>query len=147
MSNRRQDPVQIIAQIISLQCLYYVIMGILFTGCHLVYGLPLSLDRFFDLTRTLNMRTEIGRIEISIIFVAAILGAFLLRLIVEKSRKCLDFSATFFAFHFFVSFIYSNFFFPKISWWFSHILALILLVVLGEYLCARRELREIPLLA
>ena len=31
------------------------------------------------------------------------------------------------------------------DWWITHVVALVVMVVLGEYLCSRRELQDIPL--
>jgi Integral membrane protein S linking to the trans Golgi network len=69
----------------------------------------------------------------------------LLVVIVEKSKKCLDFSVTLFMMHLLISIWYGGF--PRrMEWWIVHIAATITMIVLGEYLCSRRELDEIPLL-
>ena len=71
--------------------------------------------------------------------------AILLAKIVEKSKKCLDFSVTLFTLHFLLCSIYDGF--PSSwDWWILNILGLIIMVLLGEYLCSRVELMEIPLL-
>jgi protein SYS1 len=69
----------------------------------------------------------------------------MLAVIVEKSKKCLDFAVTLFFLHLVISTFYGGF--PaRLDWWVVHIAATILMVLLGEYLCSRRELDEIPLL-
>jgi len=69
----------------------------------------------------------------------------LLALIVEKSKKCLDFSVTLFLIHIILSSMYGGF--PSTwDWWIIHILGMIMMVVLGEYFCSKRELSDIPLL-
>lgn len=69
----------------------------------------------------------------------------LLVFIVEKSKKCLDFSVTLFLIHILICSIYGGF--PLTwDWWIIHILGMIVMVVLGEYLCSKRELSDIPLL-
>jgi protein SYS1 len=69
----------------------------------------------------------------------------LLALIVEKSKKCLDFTVTLFILHLLISIWYGGF--PRrMEWWIVHIAATITMIVLGEFLCSRRELDEIPLL-
>jgi protein SYS1 len=70
----------------------------------------------------------------------------LLVLIVEKSKKCLDFSATLFLLHIIITTWYSGHFPRRAEWWIVHIAATIGMIVLGEYLCSRRELDDIPLL-
>ena len=65
--------------------------------------------------------------------------------IVEKSKKCLDFTFTYFILHLVLSCLFGGV--PAtFDWWIMHILALIFMVVLGEYLCSLKELELIPLL-
>ena len=72
--------------------------------------------------------------------------AVLLAVVVEKSKKCLDFSITLFLVHLMVCTLYGGF--PmKLDWWVVHVFGTIIMVVLGEYVCSRRELDDIPLLA
>lgn len=69
----------------------------------------------------------------------------LLAIIVEKSKKCLDFSVTLFLIHIVLCSIYGGF--PSTwDWWIIHILGMICMTVLGEYFCSKRELSDIPLL-
>ena len=69
----------------------------------------------------------------------------LLAIIVEKSKKCLDFSVTLFLIHIILSSIYGGF--PSTwDWWIIHILGMIMMVLFGEYACSKRELSDIPLL-
>ena len=71
--------------------------------------------------------------------------ALMLAIIVEKSKKCLDFSVTLFIIHIIFCSMYGGF--PSTwDWWIIHILGMILMVVLGEYLCSKKELSDIPLL-
>lgn len=66
-------------------------------------------------------------------------------IIVEKSKKCLDFSFTLFMIHLFLVCVYDGF--PSTwDWWIVHIFSMIAMVLLGEYLCAKREMEDIPLL-
>ena len=74
-----------------------------------------------------------------------IFSAVLLAAIVEKSKKCLDFSATLFLINLSVCTLYGKL--PATwDWWIIHILGTIIMILLGEYLCSRRELSDIPLL-
>ena len=71
--------------------------------------------------------------------------SFLMAIIVEKSKKCLDFSFTLFIVHLLIVCAYDGF--PSTwDWWIVHICSMITMVLLGEYLCARREMEDIPLL-
>jgi protein SYS1 len=69
----------------------------------------------------------------------------LLAMIVEKSKKCLDFGVTLFIIHFVACWMYNGL--PTVlDWWVVHVFAMIVMVLLGEYLCSRKELDDIPLL-
>lgn len=74
-----------------------------------------------------------------------IYSSFLMAIIVEKSKKCLDFSFTLFIVHLLIVCVYDGF--PSTwDWWIVHICSVVTMVLLGEYLCARREMEDIPLL-
>jgi len=69
----------------------------------------------------------------------------LLAIIVEKSKKCLDFCVTLFLIHLLVCTLYNGI--PATwDWWIIHIFSTIAMILLGEYVCSQRELDEIPLL-
>ncbi len=76
--------------------------------------------------------------------ISGVIGAGLLCLIVEKAKRCLDFTATVFLIHLVVCSFYGG---VPISWewWISNLLAAVTMVVGGEYLCSVYELRELPL--
>lgn len=70
-------------------------------------------------------------------------AGFLLYL-VERAKKCLDFAATLYIIHLFICIIYGGW--PSsITWWVVNLSSLALMSLLGEWLCIRRELREIPI--
>lgn len=69
----------------------------------------------------------------------------LLAIIVEKSKKCLDFSVTLFLIHL-VSCIWYAGMPTKLDWWIVHVLGTIVMILVGEYLCSLKELSDIPLL-
>lgn len=72
-------------------------------------------------------------------------SSILLVVVVEKSKKCLDFSLTLFFTHLLLCFMYDGF--PtSLEWWVVNVTAIIVMVLCGEYLCSRAELDEIPLL-
>lgn len=73
------------------------------------------------------------------------LSALMLAIIVEKSKKCLDFSVTLFLLHLVICTVYDGFPY-HMEWWVIHIAATIIMTLLGEYLCSRKELDDIPLL-
>lgn len=66
-------------------------------------------------------------------------------IIVEKSKKCLDFGVTLFVIHLALSTLYAGI--PTVmDWWIVHIGGMIVMVLLGEYLCSLKEMEDIPLL-
>jgi protein SYS1 len=69
----------------------------------------------------------------------------LLAVIVEKSKKCLDFAVTLFLIHLGICTCYDGM--PgTLDWWIVNILGTIIMVLLGEYVCSIREMSDIPLL-
>jgi hypothetical protein len=70
----------------------------------------------------------------------------MLAIVVEKSRKCLDFGTTVYLYHLLFCAIFDGF--PATyGWWITHSVCAVVMVVLGEYLCSLREMQDIPLLA
>ncbi|KAK4781198.1 hypothetical protein SAY87_017304 [Trapa incisa] len=64
--------------------------------------------------------------------------------LIERAKKCLDFSATVYMIHLLFCMLYGGF--PSsITWWVVNGTGLAIMALLGEYLCIRRELREIPI--
>ncbi|MCO5560924.1 hypothetical protein L7F22_014544 [Adiantum nelumboides] len=73
----------------------------------------------------------------------SLVGAGFLLLIVERNRKCLDFTATVYIVHLFLSLIYGGL--PSsVTWWLVNGICVAIMACVGEWLCIRRELREIP---
>lgn len=67
-----------------------------------------------------------------------------LMFLVERAKKCLDFCATLYIMHLFICILYGGW--PaSITWWVVNITGLAVMALLGEYLCMKRELREIPI--
>ena len=143
-SSNRFNPKLIFSQIVAIQSIHYLVLSFLFQISYVLTGSTITIDRIFT-TKYLNLWSTEGWIDNSAVLLSSIVGAFLLALIVEKSKKCLDFSITLFSVHLIFCIIYDGF--PASwDWWIINILGLIVMVLLGEYLCSRVELREIPLL-
>ncbi|KAG2313742.1 hypothetical protein Bca52824_025299 [Brassica carinata] len=124
------DPWLIAGQIICLQCSFYLTLGVLMI---LFLGLRvprLSLVYFFDYA-TLTTCTLTG-------------WAVYMVFLVERARKCLDFSATLYIIHLFFCIVYGGW--PSsIAWWVVNGTGLAVMALLAEYLCIKREQREIPM--
>ncbi|XP_074582358.1 uncharacterized protein LOC141838700 [Curcuma longa] len=136
------DPWLILAQIVCLQCLYYLTLGffmVLLVGTRVS---RMSLMYFFDFSM-LVASTVTGWCAIVSFILSSLAGAVYLLYLIERSKKCLDFSATLYIIHLFISIIYGGW--PSsITWWVVNVIGLALMSYLGERLCIRREMQEIP---
>ncbi|KAG6382219.1 hypothetical protein SASPL_158149 [Salvia splendens] len=131
------DPWLIVAQIVCLQCLYYLTLGLCLSVLVAPRVSKMSLVYFFDFATV----TDWGVIASS--FLTSIAGAGVLVYLVERTRKCLDFSSTLYIIHLFICLLYGGW--PStITWWVVNITGLAVMVLLGEHLCKKRELRDIP---
>jgi hypothetical protein len=139
------NPRLIIYQIVALQCGYYLALGALFAVAHVLFGTYISLDHIFT-AKYMNPESAHGWIGIAATVLAAFAGALMMPIIVEKSRKCLDFGSTIYIFHL----LFCTFFraCPTTwGWWITNTVGLVSMVVIGEYLCSRVEMRDIPLVS
>lgn len=138
------NPRLIFSQILAMQCFHYLFLGFLFQLNYVLYGTSVTLDRIFS-DKYLTLWTAVGWADVLAVLLTSVFGALLLVIVVEKSKKCLDFSVTLFLIHFFLCCFYNGA--PSTwDWYIVHVLATILMVLFGEYLCSRRELDDIPLL-
>ena len=139
-------PKLIAIQIVCLQCFHYFLLAVLFQINSFLYGTNVTLDRIFTDEHVQIWHVQ-GWPDCCAIWLASLVGSVLLTMIVEKSKKCLDFSVTLFVLHVLLCTYYQGGRIPHtMDWWIVHILGTIIMVLLGEYLCSRREMEEIPLL-
>ncbi|KAL2932471.1 Protein SYS1-like protein [Bienertia sinuspersici] len=179
------DPWLIVAQIVCLQCLYYVTLGLVFALLVGTRVSRMSLFYFFDFA-AVSASTVTGWCVIASFLLTSIAGTALfmkrdsketticfegilvwcmmskeearlaykldlekllagyLLYVVERAKKCLDFSATICIIHLFICVVYGGW--PSsFTWWTVNVGGLAIMALLGEYLCIRRELREIPI--
>jgi hypothetical protein len=62
--------------------------------------------------------------------------------LIERSKKCFDFSATVYIIHLFICIVYGGW--PSsITWWVLNGTGIAVMALLGEYLCYRHERQEI----
>ena len=109
-----------------------------------LYGTTVTLDRIFT-DEYVQLWHVNGWPDCCAILLASVAGSVLLTIIVEKSKKCLDFSVTLFLLHLILCTYYRGI--PhKMDWWIVHVMGTIVMVVVGEYFCSRREMEDIPLL-
>mmetsp|Transcript_2402 Transcript_2402/g.3999 ORF Transcript_2402/g.3999 Transcript_2402/m.3999 type:complete len:151 (-) Transcript_2402:74-526(-) len=137
------DPLLISLQIVALQCFHYLAMGTVLGIFHAVFDINVSMDHFFT-ARFINFTTTTGFLATAAAILTGIAGAYLLSLIVEKAKKCVDFTFTLYLIHILVCCFYFQF--PlEWEWWAANVLSSVVMASLGEYLCSRNELEDIPL--
>lgn len=143
-SMKNFNPRLIFSQIVALQCFHYLFLGLLFQINWVLYGQSVKIERMFT-DDYLKIWHNGWQDAIAVFLSYAVVGAFLMAVIVEKSKKCLDFSFTLFVVHLLIVCAYDGF--PSTwDWWIVHICSMVTMVLFGEYLCARREMEDIPLL-
>eukprot|EP00532_Pseudo-nitzschia_australis_P016889 CAMPEP_0168262382 /NCGR_PEP_ID=MMETSP0141_2-20121125/9676_1 /TAXON_ID=44445 /ORGANISM="Pseudo-nitzschia australis, Strain 10249 10 AB" /LENGTH=158 /DNA_ID=CAMNT_0008200781 /DNA_START=334 /DNA_END=810 /DNA_ORIENTATION=- len=143
-STKNFNPRLIFSQIVSLQCFHYLFLGFFFQINHVLYGQSVTVDRMFT-DEYLKVWHGGWQDALAVFLSYAVVGSFLMAIIVEKSKKCLDFSLTLFVVHLLIVCVYGGF--PSTwDWWIVHTSSVITMVLCGEYLCARREMEDIPLL-
>nr|AFK35486.1 unknown [Lotus japonicus] len=137
------DPWLIVAQIVCLQCLYYITLGLFFTILVGTRVSRMSLVYFFDFA-TLTTSTITGWCVIASFLLTSIAGSVYMLYFIERAKRCLDFSATLYTIHLFICIVYGGW--PSsIAWWAVNVAGFAVMALLGECLCIRRELREIPI--
>jgi len=136
------DPWLILAQIGVMQCSFYIIVGLWLTLFSVVFGIQPSLDSLLSAKQLCAHFTE-GWASIFAFICVFPPCAFAMVLIVRRAKKCLDFASTVYIFHFFFCWAFDGI--PtNWEWWLVNSSSLIGLVVLAEFLCLRREMRDIP---
>ncbi|PSS17909.1 hypothetical protein CEY00_Acc12600, partial [Actinidia chinensis var. chinensis] len=137
------DPWLIVAQILCFQCLYYLTLGVFMAILVGTRVSRMSLVYFFDYA-TVSGSTVSGWCVIASFILSSLTGAVYMPYLIERAKKCLDFSATLYIIHLFICIIYGGL--PSsLTWWVVNGTGVAVMALLGEYLCIRRELREIPI--
>lgn len=138
------DPILIICQIVSLQSFFYLSMTMCLSIIYALLDIPISLDHLFN-PRFNEFVTSLGWIATLTSLFSAVAGAYLLSLIVEKSKKCVDFTFTLYLIHLLVCCYYKEKLPLEWEWWIVNIVSSVTMASVGEYLCSRNELEDIPL--
>ncbi|XP_019425094.1 PREDICTED: protein SYS1 homolog isoform X1 [Lupinus angustifolius] len=137
------DPWLIVGQIVCLQCLYYITLGMFLSLLVGTRVSRMSLVYFFDYV-TITASTVTGWCVIASFLLSSIAGAVYMLYLIERAKKCLDFSATLYIIHLFICIVYGGW--PSsITWWIVNGTGIAVMALLAEYLCIKRESREIPI--
>ncbi|XP_068652986.1 uncharacterized protein [Aristolochia californica] len=137
------DPWLIVAQIVTLQCLYYITLGLFLSILVGSRVSRMSLIYFFDYS-TITASTVTGWCTIVSFLLTSLAGAGYTYYLIERAKKCLDFSATLYIIHLFICIVYGGW--PSsITWWVLNGTGFAVMALLGEWLCIKRESIEIPI--
>ncbi|PWA62261.1 integral membrane protein SYS1-related protein [Artemisia annua] len=129
------DPWLIVAQIVCIQCLYYLSLGV-FMGVLVGTRVnKMSLVYFFDFA-TVTLSTVTGWCVVVSFLLSSVAGAGVLLYLIERAKKCLDFSATIYIIHLCICVLYGGW--PSsVTWWVVNGTGLAITALLGEYLSTK----------
>jgi len=134
------DPKLILGQIVVMQCLFYLNLGGILIMLDTMVGNNISMRQILG---PLRMETLADWLTIFCFVLNAVVAAGCLLIVVERAKKCLDFAATVHLFHFLFCLFFGGM--PNIAWFIWNIVFMVIMAVLGEYICMKRELKEIPM--
>lgn len=137
------DPFMILCQMATLQCAYYVSLGLWIFFFDVIAGIPRSLDHIFKYEALLTS-THHGKLLVTAFFFNALACSAVLWQVVQRTKQCLDFTCTVHFFHIIICWIYNGYLGNTFSWWVINFICVAFMCVSGEYLCMRTELRAIP---
>eukprot|EP00697_Spironema_sp_BW2_P016702 gnl/Spiro4/8093_TR4264_c0_g1_i1.p1 gnl/Spiro4/8093_TR4264_c0_g1~~gnl/Spiro4/8093_TR4264_c0_g1_i1.p1 ORF type:complete len:178 (+),score=45.88 gnl/Spiro4/8093_TR4264_c0_g1_i1:163-696(+) len=140
-----QDVLLVLAQIVVLQSLFYIVLGVVL---FLVEVLT-----FFPVTSTAHVLSfsslrwsESGAFVVFFCFLlAAFLCSWSFVYVVECPRRCFDFASTLYLMHLLLCSIYSSGMGLNWLWVSCMLLCLAITTILSERLCIARKLKDIPL--
>nr|XP_012635747.1 protein SYS1 homolog isoform X2 [Microcebus murinus] len=101
--------------------------------------------RSSSLSLILGFSTPPGRLSMMSFVLNALTCALGLLYFIRRGKQCLDFTVTVHFFHLLGCWFYSSRFPSALTWWLVQAVCIALMAVIGEYLCMRTELKEIPL--
>lgn len=137
------DPLLIVSQIVAMQCVMYVGLGVWMVIMDTLIGSSRSLDHLFKY-QEIHVRDVNGKLVITAFVLNALIGSLGLWFIVQRTKQCLDFTCTVHLIHLFACWFYNAHFPNAFSWWLLNIACLAIMCVCGEFLCMRTELQAIP---
>nr|SVE82220.1 EOG090X0FH3 [Daphnia magna] len=138
------DPPLIISQIVAVQCIMYVSLGLwIIILLNVLAGHPVSIDYIFKYQVFYLLYH--GRLVVACFLLNSLISATSLWAIVQRTKLCLDFSITAFFVHLVASLIYNSGWPYSASWWVLQFSCVTITCVLAEFLCMRSEMKSIPL--
>nr|SVE76075.1 EOG090X0FH3 [Daphnia hispanica] len=135
------DPPLIMSQIVAVQCIMYVSLGLwIIVLLNVLAGHPVSIDYIFKYQVFFFYVSTFACFLMNSLISATSLWA-----IVQRTKLCLDFSITAFFLHLVASLIYNSGWPYSASWWVLQFSCVTITCVLAEFLCMRSEMKSIPL--
>jgi len=125
-----------------MQAVYYISLGAWIIILDLILHSDLTLGQIYNFE---SFQLKNGITVLCAYILNAITGALGLWYIIKRTKQCLDFTLTVYLIHFTVCCLYNGRIPSSISWWLSNIVVIVIMTVLGEFLCMRTEMKEIPL--
>lgn len=142
--NTAWDPTLIISQIIALQSVYYLTLGVWLVALDFIVGTSRSLDHIFKY-QEIQVRDVTGKLVIVSYVLNSLTGSVGLWWLVQRTKLCLDFSCTAQFMHLVFCWMYNGYFPNTLSWWLLNLACATIMCICGEFLCMRTELKAIPL--
>lgn len=141
---RKWDPALIVGQIITVQLLSYASLTIMISITAEMSGYGPSVVFIFDHR---IMRLSTTKLVIIAHLANSLVGAYLLRVFVERSKSCLDFSLTYYIIHFICVWYYNKSMPDTFIWYFINACGAFIMCVASEFLCRKEEMKSIPISA
>jgi len=136
------DPLLIISQIIAVQSIFYLSLGLLLVLLNFAVERHISLSQLFDVN-VVDFSSHIGRVQLSAFLFNSLICAIALWFIVQRAKQCLDFAFTAHFIHFIGCWCFVGF--PKNwIWWLMNLISIAMTTLISEYLCMRYEMKAIP---
>ncbi|KAI6655887.1 hypothetical protein LOD99_1621 [Oopsacas minuta] len=135
------DPVLIIAQITTLQSIYYFSYGLLVYVVDSAWlGDSVTLSYIFNS----HHLTTTHWYQIIPILTNSLLLSIAVWKIVQRAKLCIDFAATCHIIHLVVCTCYGGFPIDWL-WWVGNLLSFAIMAILGEYLCMKTDLAPVAI--
>ncbi|CAH8649324.1 unnamed protein product [Schistosoma rodhaini] len=139
------DPILIINQIIFMQCIFYISAGTISGLLLIIFSHDLPTLNMIFIDSKIHFPDSIGICLFIGFLLTPLICSIGLWFIVKRSKQCLDFSCTIHFWHFIFCIIYSSSLPKSILWWIVNLLSIAIMTVMGEFLCMRSEMADIPL--
>lgn len=134
------SPSRIFAQIVLLQCTYYIIATLIFSFMASLFGYSFTFAWVFS-WKLVDISNSLGLVLFFLWLLDTLLCVLFMTFIVGRSKLAWDFALTIHMINLFVVWLYSKEFPKSFWWWVLQVVSSLILVSLGTYTTRWRELR------